>query len=44
MQPVASWVGATDAQRHAWLRQGATVPLDYPGPVAADWPDVADNC
>ncbi len=38
MQPVASWVGATDAQRHAWLRQGR-VPLDYPGPVAADWPD-----
>ena len=34
----ASWARAADAQRHAWLRQGR-VPLDYPGPVAADWPD-----
>ena len=37
-QPVSSWAHATDEQRRAWLRQGR-VPLDYPGPVAADWPD-----
>ena len=35
----ASWVGATDEQRRAWLQQGR-VPLDYPEPVAADWPDL----
>ena len=35
---VSSWAHATDEQRRAWLRQGC-VPLDYPGPVAADWPD-----
>ena len=35
----ASWAGATDEQRRAWLQQGR-VPLDYPGPVAADWPEV----
>ena len=34
-----SWVDATDEQRRAWLQQGR-VPLDYPEPVAADWPDV----
>lgn len=33
-----SWRGATDPQRRAWL-QGGTVPRDYPGPVAEDWPD-----
>ncbi len=33
----ATWVGATDEQHRAWLRNGI-VPLDYPGPVAADWP------
>ena len=37
-RPESSWARAADAQRHAWLRQGR-VPLDYPGPVAADWPD-----
>ena len=36
--PVSSWAHSTDEQRRAWLRQGR-VPLDYPGPVAADWPD-----
>ena len=36
--PVSSWAHATGEQRRAWLRQGR-VPLDYPGPVAADWPD-----
>jgi len=32
-----TWAGADDGQRRAWLRRGA-VPLDYPGPAAADWP------
>ena len=35
----ASWAGATDAERRAWLRSGV-VPVDYPGPVAADWPEL----
>ena len=35
----ASWGGATDEQRRAWVQQGR-VPLDYPGPAAADWPDL----
>ena len=35
----ASWVAATDQQRRKWLRHG-TVPIDYPGPVAADWPSL----
>ena len=35
----ASWKSATDEQRREWLRSG-TVPLDYPEPVAADWPDL----
>ena len=35
----ASWVAATDQQRREWLRHG-TVPIDYPGPVAADWPSL----
>ena len=35
----SSWAGATDEQRRAWLQRGR-VPLDYPGPVAADWPEV----
>ena len=34
-----SWAAAADDQRREWLRLGA-VPLDYPGPVAADWPDL----
>ncbi len=34
-----SWVGADDDQRRQWLRKGI-VPLDYPDPVAADWPDL----
>ena len=33
------WVDANDQQRHEWLRRGV-VPLDYPSPVAADWPDL----
>ena len=35
----ASWSTATDAERRDWLRSGV-VPLDYPGPVAADWPEL----
>ena len=34
-----SWTDATGEQRIAWLRAGI-VPLDYPHPVAADWPDL----
>ena len=37
---MASWAGATDAVRREWLRSGV-VPVDYPGPVAADWPELA---
>ena len=35
----ASWAGATDAERCEWLRSGV-VPVDYPGPVAADRPEL----
>jgi len=35
----ASWASATSAHQTSWLRQGI-VPLDYQGPVAADWPDL----
>ena len=35
----ASWAGATDAERREWLRSGV-VPADYPGAVAADWPEL----
>jgi len=35
----ATWAGADDDQRKAWLRVGI-VPLDYRKPVAADWPDL----
>ena len=31
------WAGAEEYQRREWLRSGV-VPLDYPEPVAADWP------
>jgi hypothetical protein len=37
----AKWVTADAEQRHEWLRNGI-VPLDYPKPVAADWPDLLD--
>ena len=37
--PVTSWVDATDEQRRAWLQRG-TVPPDYPGAVAAAWPNL----
>jgi hypothetical protein len=34
-----SWAGADVLTRRDWLRSGI-VPLDYQGPVAADWPDL----
>ena len=36
-----SWSDAHEHQRRKWLRAGI-VPPDYPGPVAADWPDILD--
>ncbi|MFY8044218.1 MAG: type IIL restriction-modification enzyme MmeI, partial [Rhodoferax sp.] len=33
------WAGADDRQRQLWLRAGR-VPADYPGQVAADFPDL----
>lgn len=33
------WLVADDQQRTEWLRSGI-VPADYPGPVAADYPDL----
>ncbi|HFD17065.1 MAG TPA: hypothetical protein ENJ38_12285 [Rhodospirillales bacterium] len=33
------WAAAAPEERRAWLRQGV-VPLDYPCPVAADWPEL----
>ena len=38
---VYTWANADDKQREAWLRTGI-VPLDYPGPVAADWPTLLE--
>jgi hypothetical protein len=35
----ASWAKSEEKQRDLWLRQGI-VPLDYAGPVAADYPDL----
>ena len=37
----ARWKGADEGQRREWLRQGI-VPLDYPDPVAADWPSLLE--
>ena len=36
---MASWASGTDAERREWLRSGV-VPVDYPGPVAADWSEL----
>ena len=36
---MASWAGGTDAERRELLRSGV-VPVDYPGAVAADWPEL----
>ncbi len=33
------WVGADEDQCRQWLRRGV-VPLDYPAPVAEDWPEL----
>ena len=35
----ANWATGTETQRRDWLRAGV-VPLDYPEPVAADWPEL----
>ncbi|HVZ65032.1 MAG TPA: DNA methyltransferase [Opitutaceae bacterium] len=35
------WSSGTDEQREESLRSG-TVPIDYPNPVAADWPDLLE--
>ena len=34
-----NWAEADERRRETWHRTG-TVPLDYPYPVAADWPDL----
>jgi hypothetical protein len=34
-----TWSAASSEEREAWLKQGV-VPLDYPQPVAADYPDL----
>jgi hypothetical protein len=36
---LANWEECDDKQRREFLRKGV-VPLDYPDPVAADWPDL----
>jgi hypothetical protein len=36
-----TWQTATEKEQDAWLRTGI-VPLDYPYPVAADWPDLLE--
>ena len=33
------WLDSNERQRREWLRFGI-VPQDYPGPVAADWPEL----
>ena len=35
----SKWCDADTERRAAWLGNGV-VPVDYPGPVAADWPDL----
>jgi len=34
-----SWAKANETQKKKWLQAGI-VPIDYPEPVAADWPDL----
>src|ERR1039457_3451095 len=36
-----TWLGVEEGVRKQWLQHG-TVPADYPGPVAADWPDLLE--
>ena len=33
------WENANEVRQREWIRKGV-VPLDYPGPVAVDWPDL----
>ena len=35
----AAWADADDRTHERWLRSGI-LPIDYPDPVAADWPDL----
>ncbi|MCW5552268.1 MAG: class I SAM-dependent DNA methyltransferase [Verrucomicrobiae bacterium] len=35
----SSWASGTDRERREWLNEGV-VPLDYPGKVASDYPDL----
>ena len=37
----ATWRDTNEDMRRSWLREGI-VPLDYPEPVAADWPEVLE--
>ena len=37
VQPAVTWAGATTEERYSWQRMGI-VPLDYPDPVATNWP------
>ena len=37
----ATWREADDETRQEWMRNG-DVPLDYPDPVAADWPELLE--
>ena len=37
--PAASWFTAAESERREWLQRGV-VPVDYPEPVAADWPEL----
>ena len=36
-----TWRDVDDGRRRDWRRDGL-VPLDYPGPVAADWPELLE--
>jgi hypothetical protein len=40
-QTLHSWFASSDRSQKTML-QGGVVPIDYPGPVAADWPDLLD--
>ena len=35
------WADANEAMRTVWMREGV-VPIDYPFPVASDWPDLLE--
>lgn len=40
-QTLHSWFGLTDKRQRELLQTGI-VPVDYPGPVAAEWPDLLE--